>query len=47
MVYVAQLVRVPDCGSGGRQFDPDHTPIKTIIYYEHFAILSTVFSNTT
>lgn len=26
MVPVAQLVRVPDCDSGGRRFDPDLTP---------------------
>ncbi len=28
MVVVAQLVRAPDCGSGGRRFDPDHPPKK-------------------
>ena len=26
MVDVAQLVRAPDCGSGGRRFDPDRLP---------------------
>ena len=26
MVYVAQLVRVPDCDSGSRGFEPHHTP---------------------
>lgn len=26
MVVVAQLVRVPDCGSGGRRFEPDLPP---------------------
>ena len=26
MVGVAQLVRAPDCGSGGRRFDSDHSP---------------------
>ena len=26
MVSVAQLVRAPDCGSGGRRFDPDRSP---------------------
>jgi hypothetical protein len=26
MVDVAQLVRAPDCGSGGRGFDPHHSP---------------------
>lgn len=25
---VAQLVRAPDCGSGGRGFDPRHSPKK-------------------
>ncbi len=28
MVVVAQLVRAPDCGSGGRRFDSDLPPIK-------------------
>ncbi len=26
MVVVAQLVRAPDCGSGGRRFEPDLPP---------------------
>ena len=26
MVDVAQLVRVPGCGPGGRRFDSDHPP---------------------
>ena len=26
MVIVAQLVRAPDCGSGGRRFEPDLSP---------------------
>ena len=26
MAGVAQLVRAPDCGSGGRQFDSDYSP---------------------
>ena len=26
MVGVAQLVRAPDCGSGGRGFDSHHSP---------------------
>ena len=25
-VGVAQLVRVPGCGPGGRRFEPDHSP---------------------
>ncbi len=28
MVVVAQLVRAPDCGSGGRRFETDLPPIK-------------------
>ncbi len=28
MVVVAQLVRVPDCGSGGRRFEPGLPPKK-------------------
>ncbi len=26
MASVAQLVRAPDCDSGGRRFDPGHSP---------------------
>ena len=26
MVYIAQLVRVPDCDSGGREFNSHYTP---------------------
>lgn len=29
MVVVAQLVRAPDCGSGGRRFETDLPPRKT------------------
>ena len=29
MVVVAQLVRAPDCGSGGRRFETDLPPIKS------------------
>ena len=28
MVIVAQLVRAPDCGSGGRGFETPHSPHK-------------------
>ena len=28
MVVVAQLVRAPDCGSGGRRFETDLPPFK-------------------
>ena len=27
MVVVAQLVRAPDCGSGGRRFEPGLPPV--------------------
>tara|TARA_B100000941_G_scaffold268185_1_gene224657 strand:+ start:280 stop:441 length:162 start_codon:yes stop_codon:yes gene_type:complete len=36
MVVVAQLVRAPDCGSGGRRFEtglPPKTPPKTEGFY--------------
>ena len=39
MVGVAQLVRAPDCGSGGRGFDPHHSPH----YYELVSYLIKVF----
>ena len=28
MVVVAQLVRAPDCGSGGRRFETDLPPLR-------------------
>ena len=31
MVVVAQLVRAPDCGSGGRRFETDLPPQKGIL----------------
>ena len=38
MVVVAQLVRAPDCGSGGRRFETDLPPRKgsstTPFFYE-------------
>lgn len=27
MVFVAQLARAPDCGSGGREFETHQTPV--------------------
>ena len=33
MVDVAQLVRAPDCGSGGRRFDSDHPPFLKFLYW--------------
>ena len=29
MVDIAQLARAPDCGSGGRRFEPDYPPHST------------------
>ncbi len=29
MVVVAQLVRAPDCGSGGRRFETDLPPLRS------------------
>ena len=49
MVDVAQLVRVPGCGPGGRRFDPDHPPhftfefqinYSTVFYKNIFLVLS-------
>ena len=35
MVVVAQLVRAPDCGSGGRRFETDLPPKSTkLLKYE-------------
>ena len=33
MVVVAQLVRAPDCGSGGRRFETDLPPEKKASQY--------------
>ncbi len=38
MVVVAQLVRAPDCGSGGRRFETDLPPIKAFKNLEAFFI---------
>ena len=38
MAGVAQLVRAPGCGSGGRGFDPHHSP--QIEYQEQRIIIS-------
>ena len=44
MVVVAQLVRAPDCGSGGRRFETDLPPnIKEVLFNAiplFFAILN-------
>lgn len=48
MVVVAQLVRAPDCGSGGRRFETDLPPkIKAFQFSEGlllFIIVSTMYS---
>ncbi len=37
MVVVAQLVRAPDCGSGGRRFETDLPPkIKALVFTKAF-----------
>lgn len=33
MVYIAQLVRVLDCGSRGHRFNPDYTPCVRVGYW--------------
>ena len=37
MVVVAQLVRAPDCGSGGRRFEPGLPPFKKSLLLRAFA----------
>ena len=40
MVVVAQLVRAPDCGSGGRRFETDLPPLfKVLIFIGTFLFL--------
>lgn len=41
MVVVAQLVRAPDCGSGGRRFETDLPP-KTQTFVWVFLLLQTL-----
>ena len=36
MVVVAQLVRAPDCGSGGRRFETDLPPQKGFLRVPFF-----------
>jgi hypothetical protein len=43
MVVVAQLVRAPDCGSGGRGFESHHPPKKKGAYSSFFILI--VFAN--
>ena len=44
MVVVAQLVRAPDCGSGGRRFETDLPPRKGILRSPFFYGLYPTFS---
>ena len=40
MAGVAQLVRAPDCGSGGRGFGPHHSPQSCQHWPDSFAFSS-------
>ncbi len=42
MASVAQLVRVPVCGTGGRGFEPRHSPHIRLIYNNYFITRSFV-----
>lgn len=49
MVIVAQLVRAPDCGSGGRRFEPGLSPqkeIKSPNLFRAFVLLYALFFQT-
>ena len=39
MVAVAQLVRAPDCGSGGRGFETHQPPIYVNFYYNNKGLI--------
>ena len=51
MVIVAQLVRAPDCGSGGRGFESPHSPINKRLFvidersffYDNILIIASTF----
>ena len=43
MVVVAQLVRAPDCGSGGRRFETDLPPIKIRGFRNETLFFGTLF----
>ncbi len=46
MVVVAQLVRAPDCGSGGRRFETDLPPQKKkLLYKEKLFWFTIIFRN--
>ncbi len=47
MAGVAQVVRAPDCGSGGRGFKSHHSPHNTVLifmakitFYPYFAVVA-------
>ena len=44
MVVVAQLVRAPDCGSGGRRFETGLPPIKKPSIFEGFLYIKIYFN---
>ena len=44
MVVVAQLVRAPDCGSGGRRFETDLPPKNTRDNFKLSLFLLCIFS---
>ena len=44
MVIVAQLVRAPDCGSGGRGFEPRLSPFKSISLRDAFLFTYTALA---
>ena len=45
MVVVAQLVRAPDCGSGGRRFETDLPPILNKGVNVKLALFYTLWGN--
>jgi hypothetical protein len=48
MVVVVQLVRTPDCGSGGRRFEPDLPPVKARTYQKvrAFRLFTALYNST-
>lgn len=44
MVAVAQLVRVPGCGPGGRRFEPGQPPQKEKVASAAFSFCTLLFS---
>jgi hypothetical protein len=45
-VVVAQLVRAPDCGSGGRRFEPGHPPKQSLEFqFQAFVFSARLWSH--